>query len=289
MPRVKSRKPKIQDRPRPRTLLLRRLRKSGKPALLIGVVVLALVAVPLGVRGVADLARPLRDAASRGLADIGFRVEHIEIEGATTTQDHVVEAALGVRRGAPILGFSPEAAASRVAALGPVKSAVVERLLPDTVRVAIVERRPVAIWQRSDNSFALIGANGAVLTDHDAAAARARDPGLPLLVGAGVPVHAKALLALLARFPTIGKRVVAAERIDDLRWNLLLRDHATIKLPDRHVAAAMATLMRAEDRIKLLERPVRTIDLRLADRLVVRPYPNGFVTGAESKPSGHKS
>lgn len=289
MPRVKSRKPKIQDRPRPRTLLLRRLRKSGKPAALIGVVVLALVAVPLGMRGIAELARPLRDAAARGLADAGFRVEHVEIAGAATTPKAIVEAALGVRRGAPILGFSPEQAAARVAALGAVKAAVVERILPDTVRVTIVERRPVAIWQKPDNAFALIGANGAVLTGHDAAAARARDPGLPLLVGAGVPAHARALLALLARFPAIGKRVVAAERIDDLRWNLVLRDHATIKLPDRHMARAMATLMRAEDRIRLLERPVRTIDLRLADRLVVRPYPKGFIAGADSKPSGHQS
>ncbi|HEX7391225.1 MAG TPA: cell division protein FtsQ/DivIB [Acidiphilium sp.] len=285
MPRVKSRKPKIQDRPSPRTLLLRRLRKSGRPALLVGAIVVVLVVVPLGVRGVAEVLRPLGSVTAHGLADLGFRVEHVDVVGATTTPAHVIETALDLPRGTPILGFSPAVAAARVEALGPVKSAVVERLLPDTVRVTITERRAVAIWQKPDNSFALIGANGAVLDDHDAAAARARNPGLPLLVGAGVPAHAADLLALLRQFPEIGKHVAAAERIDNLRWNLLLKDRTVIKLPDRHVAAAMATLMTAEARIRLLERPVRTIDLRLADRLVVRPYPSA----SPSKPAEHKS
>ncbi|MDD2859812.1 MAG: FtsQ-type POTRA domain-containing protein [Acidiphilium sp.] len=288
MSRVKTRKPKIQDRPSARTLLLRRFRKSGKPALIGAIVIVVLVVVPLGVRGITALFRPVHAGFADLMADGGMRVAHIEIDGATTTPRVAVERALGVRHGMPILGFSPEAAARRIAALGAVRSATVERILPDTIRVEVVERRPVAIWQEPDNRFALIGPDGTVLDGHDAAAARAHDPDLPLLVGAGVPGHAAALLALLKRYPAIAKHVVAAERIDDLRWNLLLRDHTTIKLPDQHEGAAMARLVEAEDRIKLLERPVRTIDLRLADRLVVRPYPKGFITDAAAAP-GHPS
>ncbi|MDD2875731.1 MAG: FtsQ-type POTRA domain-containing protein [Acidiphilium sp.] len=287
MSRVKPRKPKIQDRPSARTLLLRRFRKSGKPALLVGIVVVVLVIVPLSLRGVAGLLRPLHAGAADLLADGGFRIEHIEITGASTTPRPAIEQALGLKDGMPIMGFSPEQASARVAALGAVRSATVERLLPDTVRVDVIERRPVAIWQEPDNHFALIGPDGAVLSDHDAASARAHNPDLPLLVGAGVPDHAEALLTLLRHFPSIAKHVVAAERIDNLRWNLVLRDRTTVKLPDQHEANAMARLMEAEDRIKLLERPVRTIDLRLADRLVVRPYPKGFIS--EVSAPGHPS
>ncbi|MGC9269815.1 cell division protein FtsQ/DivIB [Acidiphilium sp.] len=288
MSRVKSRKPKIQDRPSTRTLLLRRFRKSGKPAVIAGVVIAMLVIAPFGLRGASSLIRPIHRDLADLLADGGMRVEHIDITGATTTPRASVERALDLKQGMPILAFSPHAAAVRIAALGAVRSATVERILPDTVRVNVIERRPVAIWQKPDNSFALIGPDGTVLAGHDAAAARAHDPGLPLLVGAGVPEHAAALLALLKRYPSIAKHVVAAERIDNLRWNLLLRDHTTVKLPDQHAAAAMARLVQADDRIELLERPVRTIDLRLADRLVVRPYPKGFITDAAPS-SGHQS
>lgn len=285
MPRVKSRKPKIQDRPSARTLLVRRMRKSGRWVWLVGLLAILIVAVPLGVRGAAGLIRPLHDTAAALLADNGLRIEHIEITGATTTPRAAILRALDAEHGAPILDFSPSQAAARIVRLGAVRSAVVERLLPDTLLVEVDERRPVAIWQEPDRHFALIGPDGLVLSDHDAAAARAHDPGLPLLVGAGVPMHAKALLALLAAYPSIAKHVVAAERIDNLRWNLLLRDHATVKLPDEHAGAAMARLMVAEDRVKLLERPVRTIDLRLSDRLVVQPYPQGFIAGAPGQKS----
>jgi cell division protein FtsQ len=287
MSRVNPRKPKIQDRPSARTLLLRRLRKSRKPVVVVGILVAALIVVPLGLRGASSVIRPIHNGAAALLADGGLRIAHIEIVGATTTPLAAVKRALDLHTGMPMLGFSPRAAADRIGALGAVRSATVERILPDTVRVEVIERRPLAIWQKPDNSFALIGPDGTVLAGHDAAAARAHDPGLPLLVGAGVPDHAAALLALLKRYPGIAKHVVAAERIDDLRWNLLLRDHTTVKLPDQHEASAMDRLMQADDRIKLLERPVRTIDLRLADRLVVRPYPKGFIT--EAATSGHQS
>lgn len=287
MPRVKSRKPKIQDRPSARTLLIRRLRKSGRPMLLGGAALLVLLAIPLGLRGADALMRPLRHASASALAAAGFRIEHVEIVGAKSTPKAMVERALDAPRGMPILDFSPSAASARIEALGAVRSATVERLLPDTVRVHVVERRPIAIWQQPDRKFVLIGPKGALLSDHDAVAARRHNPNLPLLVGAGAPDHAEGLLALLARFPVIAHQVVAAERIDNLRWDLLLRDHATVKLPDQHAARAMAVLMNAEHRIQLLERPVRTIDLRVADRLVVRPYPKGFM--AEVHDGGRKS
>jgi cell division protein FtsQ len=287
MSRVKPRKSKIQDRPSARTLLLRRVRKSGKLFAVVGVGVVALVVVSLSLRGASRVIAPLRNGVAGLLADGGLRIAHIDIIGATTTPPAAVARALGLKTGMPILGFSPSEAAERIAALGAVRSATVERILPDTVRVEVIERRALAIWQKPNNSFVLIGPDGGVLAGHDVASARANNRGLPLLVGAGVPAHAAALLALLKQYPSIAHHVVAAERIDNLRWNLLLANHTTVKLPDQHEAAAMDRLMLADDRIRLLERPVRTIDLRLADRLVVRPYPKGFITEADA--SGHQS
>lgn len=280
MPRVRSRKTKVQDRPSPRTLLLRRLRRAGRPTAVLGVVALLLIAVPLGLRGVVAVVRPVRAAAASLAADAGFRVAHIELQGVAPGSRAVVERVIDVERGQPIFAVSPAAVAARVGALGLVRTAVVERVLPNTLRIEVTERRALAIWQRPDGRFALVGPGGAVLEDRDAGAARVHDPSLRLLVGAGAPKHAQDLLDLLARFPAIASKVVAAERIDRLRWNLILRDRTIVELPDSHPARALAVLMQAERKIRLLERPVRRIDLRLADRLVVRPYPKGFVTEA---------
>ncbi|HET9148485.1 MAG TPA: cell division protein FtsQ/DivIB [Acetobacteraceae bacterium] len=283
MPRVKSRKsPKIQDRLSARAMFVRRLRRGLKPAAMVAAVLLALVIVPALWSGAVGAATgPIRRGADAAVARLGFRVEHIRIEGATTTPASLVRSALGVDYGAPILGVPIAEAAERIESLGPVKRAVVQRVLPATLVIHVTERSPFAIWQGPDRRFVLIDRQGNVMLDHDAAAAKARDPSLLLLVGNEAPAHAAALIDRLAHYPAISRRIVAAQRVDDLRWNLILKDHAMVKLPAQHVGAALAELMSVQERIAILDRPVKVIDLRLADRLVVRPYPAGFMAGAD--------
>ncbi len=290
MPRVKPplklskaapRRAQVQDRLSSRALLIRRIRRGLKPAALIAAVLLAAILIPALWSGAASaVSGPLHRGAERTVARFGFRVRHIEIKGATTTPLPLIRAALGVEAGAPIFSFSVAEAAARIGDLGPVRNVTVRRVLPATVVVSVEERRPFAIWQGPDRRFVLIDRRGSVMLNHDAAAAKLRDPSLLLLAGAGAPRHAAALIDRLGRFPAIQKRIAAAQRVDDLRWNLIMKNHAVVRLPGRHAGAALAELMSIQNRMQILDRPVRVIDLRQADRLVVRPYPAGFIEGA---------
>jgi cell division protein FtsQ len=287
MPRLKSplrstvklpRRTKVQDRLSSRALLIRRIRRGLKPAAFIAAALLALVLIPALWSGAVSMASgPLHRGADKAMARLGFQVKHIEITGATTTPVSLVREALGVDQGTPIFGFSVAAAAARIGSLGPVRHATVRRVLPATVMVTVTERSPFAIWQEPDRRFVLIDRRGNIMFNHDAAAAKARDPSLLLLAGAGAPTHAAALIDRLHQFPAVEERVAAVQRIDDLRWNLIMKNHAVVRLPAQHVGAALAELMSIQNRIQILDRPVRIIDLRLADRLVVRPYPAGFI------------
>jgi cell division protein FtsQ len=264
---------KIQDRPSERTLLMRRARRVLKPLALVMLGGSLLLALPIGWRMLAQGSHNvMRRATIVTLADMGFRVRHVVIDGAITTPKPAIEAALGLRDGMPIFDVAPSRSARTLEQLGVVRQAVVERLLPSTVRIRIDEREPAGIWQRPDHGFALIGTDGSVIEARGGTAAHTHDPGLLLFVGAQAPAHAGALLTLLQRHAVIGAAVIAAEWIDNLRWNLILRDHTVIELPSRHVNAALALLHQANDKIAILNRPVRTIDLRLHDRLIVRPY-----------------
>ncbi len=57
-----------------------------------------------------------------------------------------------MHRGDSMLGFSLEAARQRIEALSWVEHAAVERRLPGTLVVNLVERRPFAIWQTRASS-----------------------------------------------------------------------------------------------------------------------------------------
>ena len=121
-------------------------------------------------------------------------------------KDTLIEA-LRIRRGDLIFGVDVGAARERLEEIGWVASARVERHLPDTIRVAIRERIPVAVWQKK-GKFLLVDAEGVVIGSEGFE----RFKNLKIVIGKDAPKHAQALIAMLERQPSLMARVKAAVR-----------------------------------------------------------------------------
>src|SRR5208282_2683263 len=98
-----------------------------------------------------------------------------------------------------------------------VKFAAVERSLPDTLHIRIVEREPVALWQHQ-GKMTPVDDQGTIMSDLDAAPYQH----LPLIIGDDAPAHAAELLTILASEPDLAKRFANATRMGDRRWNIRL-------------------------------------------------------------------
>jgi cell division protein FtsQ len=262
MPRVKKRE---IERPSHLKLLLRRQRRLLKPlslSLISFVIVMAALLVVRSAQTGGAAAR-LQQAFAK---QVDLRVKTITIEGRQNTPEPLLRAALGVSEGDPILAFSVGAARERVESLSWVEHVAVERRLPGTIFVDVTERRPFAVWQ-NQGKFVLVDREGQVVTN-EAVASFAT---LPLVVGAGAPVHAAALFDSLAAVPEIHGRVVASIRVGDRRWNLQLKNGIVVELPEGHEDAALKRLEDLQTGQSLLDRPLAIVDLRLPDRLAIRP------------------
>lgn len=297
---VRSKKaPPPQDRLSQRTLVWRRIKRSLRPGLwILGVGAVLIVGGEL-IRTLPSISHlhkphlatvmtPMAPAATpapppvihpgllaEAMAGLGFRINKIEIHGASSTSPGAVMAAIGVHDGDPTFGFSLKAMQQRLDALGAVQSVVIERLLPGTLVVTITERDIYAIWQTIQNGrpvFQVIDKKGDVIAGQDAALAKRREPSLLLLSGAGAPEQASILIPELKALPSVFSHVAAAERVDDLRWNLILKNHTVVKLPAEHEQTALTELAALQSSMQLLDRPVESIDLRQPGRLVVHPY-----------------
>ena len=269
MPRVtRSPRNSVNDRPGRWKLLLRRQKRLLRPAgwLAFGVMVLLIGAIAVHSAAPGGTVATLRERFGGATAFAGLRVTDVEIEGRANTPEPLLRAALGVSKGDPILGFSLEQARQRVESLSWVEHATIERRLPGTVVVYLQERRPFAIWQ-NQGKFVLIDRAGQIVANQDVASFRQ----LPLVVGIGAPSAAAVLLDALTDRPELQKRVIAAVRVGERRWNLLLNNNASVLLPEGHEIAALDRLMQLQQEHALLDRPLAAIDLRLPDRLVVRP------------------
>jgi cell division protein FtsQ len=152
-----------------------------------------------------------------------------------------------------------------VEALPWIRSASVQRVLPNTVIVRVVERQPLALWQ-NQGKFALIDEDGQVISRDDVSAFS----DLPVVVGDDAPSQTRALLDLLAHEPELAPMVRAAVRVGRRRWNLSLAGGIDVRLPEENPADAWRRLAEYHRTQGVLRSDVKVVDLRLPDRLSVR-------------------
>ena len=257
---------KKRGQPRPR---VKPLWKSGKILALVAVA--AMSAATAGgwwmwqSGWISQAAAKARWAVIATTAEMGFRVENVLVLGRQETPRDELLKAVRLARGAPILAFDPEAAKQRVEALPWVKSASVQRRLPDTVFLRVVERRPLAVWQHKGR-FALIDFDGQVIADDKLE----RFSDLMLVVGEDAPAHTARLLETLWHQPDLMARVKAAVRVGGRRWNVRLDNGIDVRLPEENPGSAWTRLADYERTHHVLAKDVGVLDLRLPDRLIVQ-------------------
>ena len=245
-----------------------------KPVLSLGVAVILATASAAGAYLLWQAGYPrsaltwAERTAERWQIAAGLTVDEVILWGRERTPRDEVLRALAVRRGQLIMSVDPGAARARLEEIGWVESAEVARRLPAKLEVRIVERVPLALWQR-EGELALIGRDGVVITDKELERFR----NLPIVVGRGGRARAAALLTVLRREPALFRRLEAAVLVGGRRWNLRLAGGIEVRLPEGGEAGAWARLAALEKEHKILERHLVAIDMRLPDRLVVRLAP----------------
>jgi cell division protein FtsQ len=280
-------KPQAARRPGAWRLRLRRARKMLRPRSLMwgGAVLgaLALVAVSVGIwRGgvIQGTADALFAGAAESLAFTGMRLQRVDVEGRVHTPPTVIAAAVDAQRGAPILKISPHEVQARLLANPWIERAEVRRVLPDRIEITLTERKPFALWQRQGR-HAVIDRDGTVIAED-----RVTEFGtLPLVVGAGAAPLAAAILELVDRHPAIKERFRAAVRVGERRWNIRLATGADVMLPEGAEAAALERLASLHAQQALLDRALAAVDMRLPDRMVLRPLAPPTGQGGAPEPS----
>jgi len=214
---------------------------------------------------VATKANDLFITLAVGMADLGMRAEKVILHGRKNESKKSIQTALNFKVGAPLLSINIDTARTNLEALPWIRAASVQREFPNTVRVRIIERRPLAIWQKKNKHY-LIDEEGTVITSRILRTFQ----NLLVLAGKNAPLGAIALINVLERAPVLHKRVSAAVRVGDRRWNIRMDNGIYIRLPEHNAVAAWDRFAKLERRYKLLSKDLVSIDLRIPDQLIVR-------------------
>jgi len=223
---------------------------------------------------VARTGQALRAEALALTVDAGLAVRQVYVDGRVRTASAELRDRLGIAVGEPILGIDTDAARTRLEQLTWVDRASVVRMFPDSLYIRLIERQPLALWQR-DGRFQLVDRAGRVIEGGlDDAAPAASLRRLRVLVGEGAPGQAARLFALLSTEPELSERVVAATWIGERRWSLHLDNETDVLLPEDDPLGAWRLLAARQRDEGLLDRAVTVVDLRfLPDRIRLRLDP----------------
>ena len=194
-----------------------------------------------------------------------FKIKKIEFDG----QEHVPEILLlkasGLRYKTNIFNLSVNDVKRRLEQIAWIKSASVQRKLPDKLSIRVSERVPIAIYQ-FNYKLHLLDVDGKILENDEIG----NFNNLPIIIGEGAEKVARHFLHVLERFPRIQNRLVFAVYVGRRRWNIKISKGITVKLPEKHLSYAMQILDEIADENGLFNDDIQEIDLRILDRVIVK-------------------
>ena len=245
-------------------------RLAGWAVLAAGAILILAVLLVLGVHRL--VGRELAEVAGRA----GFTVNQFEVTGIHRMERLDVYSQIAVEEGKPILLVDLDAVRDSLLGHGWVADARVSRRLPDLLAVDIVERVPVAVWDRGGGQLSLIDRTGAVIESVD----RERMPDLPLVQGEGANGQVQALARLMTAAPAVAERVAGATWRGHRRWDLRFQTGEVLALPEGDAEArdALRTFATIEGTQGLLQRGFMRFDMRDSTRMVNQLPPDGKLT-----------
>lgn len=197
------------------------------------------------------------------ISDIsGFKIQKIEILGATSKVAKMVRNKIELQKNDPILKISSSEIYARVASIPWVKTVVVKKNLPNVITIEIEEAHPIAIYQHNAKSI-LIDSDGHFLEEVSSRPAR-----LPLVSGENANKVVCTILEEISKFEDIREKLEALSFIRERRWNLIISG-VKVKLPENDINNALTILDTLIKNNKLNKNIVNSVDLRLPGHIIL--------------------
>jgi cell division protein FtsQ len=197
-------------------------------------------------------------------AQSGFQIKQIILDGRKNCKQELILSTVNVVNNQPIFSCDLNQIKSALEKIDWIKNTVVERKLPDIIKITIKEREPIALWQ-NQKKFFMVDSDGVIINFDESKNLK----NLPVLVGPEAPLKANGILSHLEKYPEIKKKIIAMTFVRKRRWNLHLEGNVIIKLPETEVVESLKIIDRLISLNKIVSGKTLVFDLRGKDHIFV--------------------
>jgi cell division protein FtsQ len=198
-------------------------------------------------------------------AQSGLVLQEVKVEGRYYAKESEINEAIAANIGDPLFGIDIVAIKARLESISWVKHATIERSVPGTLYVKIIERQPLALWQEK-GALHLVDAEGKVIKELNLT----QFADLLIIVGDDAPAVIQDVLNIIKQDPDLFKHIEAVTRVGSRRWNIHLDNKIEIKLPEESPEDAWKYIINMHKEKMLLNQNLHIIDLRIKNKLYIR-------------------
>ena len=198
------------------------------------------------------------------LINNGFKIKNILIIGTHNLSEDYVINIINTQNHINILNVNLHTIYNKIMQNSWVEETYVERILPDTIKIKVLEKKPIAIWQNHKGNK-LITINGDVISH---ANINKFKNSFPIIKGEKSKENISTILKILETNKNFAKNIWSLTFINQRRWDLHFNQGLIVRLPSQDVIKAWQKIIKLQTNYNILNLRLTEIDLRNPEQIL---------------------
>ena len=198
------------------------------------------------------------------LINNGFKIKNILISGTHNLSQDYLRNIINTQNHINILNVNLHTIYNKIIQNSWVEETYVERILPDTIKIKVLEKKPIAIWQNQKGNK-LITVNGDVISH---ANVNKFKNSFPIIKGEKSKENISTILKILETNKNFAKNIWSLTFINQRRWDLHFNQGLIVRLPSRDVIKAWQKIIKLQTNYNILNLRLTEIDLRNPEQIL---------------------
>ena len=200
------------------------------------------------------------------LINYGFYLQHIYITGDNNLHKKDVISIINDKEYKTIFDINLFKIHNNLLLNEWIETVIIERTLPNSIKIQIVEKKPMAIWQTKLGNK-LITEDGSIISNINVTAFKNN---LPIIIGEGANNDAFRILQILRKNPDLYDNVWSISYINKRRWNVHFKQGLIALLPRKKIYAGWSKIDFLQKKYKILDIGLTEIDIRNKDQIFAK-------------------
>ena len=198
------------------------------------------------------------------LINNGFIIKNIEISGVNHLNKNDIIKIINAYNDLNIFNVNIKNIYKEIKNNTWIKKASIEIIYPNTIKILLTEKKPIAIWQnRYGNS--LITKSGDVIFEKNLEKFKNY---LPIVIGQNAHKNAHSILNILGINKDFVKNIWSLTYVNERRWDVHFNQGLTIKLPSKSIAKAWEKVLYLDKKFNILNLDLTELDLRNSSQIL---------------------